>query len=78
MDDLGPCPFLRVPMAGGGERVLLSRLADGRVMCCLCMDYFERDALWVDEHGDRWDMCRECGEAEALLLGRKNTPDRNV
>lgn len=34
---------------------------DGMTMCCLCFDRFEQADLFVDEAGDRWDMCTECG-----------------
>jgi hypothetical protein len=45
----------------------LTRLTDGRVMCCLCFDYTAPDALWTDAAGQKWDMCQPCGEREAGL-----------
>lgn len=36
---------------------------DGLVMCCICFSRFEKSDLYVDAAGDRWDECRECGEA---------------
>ena len=35
------------------------------IYCPLCFrsDEYEH---WVDETGQKWDLCRECGEAEAL------------
>lgn len=54
--------FLRVELPGGGEHVFLARLADGRVMCCICFEYCTRDQLEpvADELGKVWDVCREC------------------
>jgi hypothetical protein len=54
--------FVREPLADGGERFLLTRLTDGRVMCCVCFEYFTRDRLEpvVDEPGKTWDVCRPC------------------
>jgi hypothetical protein len=42
----------------------LTRLTDGRVMCCICFEYTARDALWTDPAGQVWDMCRPCGDHE--------------
>jgi len=39
---------------------------DGKVMCQLCYDRFDMADLYVDEHGDRWDVCRACQENDAL------------
>jgi len=38
---------------------------DGRVMCCICFNRFTQDELYVDEAGDKWDECKECGESNA-------------
>lgn len=36
-------------------------------MCCICFEYFEPEALWVDpDDGQIYDMCVECGERERL------------
>lgn len=35
-----------------------------RKMCCLCFDFVPVDELFVDNAGDRWDMCRTCGQLE--------------
>jgi hypothetical protein len=37
----------------------LSRLDDGRIMCCICMEYKTRDELAdvESEPGRKWDVC---------------------
>jgi hypothetical protein len=47
-----------------GERHLTVACPDGLVMCCLCFHRFPQEKLWADATGQRWDICRECGEAE--------------
>jgi hypothetical protein len=42
----------------------LTRLTDGRVMCCICFEYTPRGDLWRDDKGGTWDMCRPCGDIE--------------
>jgi len=37
---------------------------DGQVMCCVCFSRFPVAELFTDGDGDRWDICRSCGEAE--------------
>lgn len=59
--------FLRVPAdVPGGFITLLSRLDDGRVMCCICMEYKTTDELAdVDgEPGRKWDVCIPCDARE--------------
>jgi hypothetical protein len=46
--------------------VSLSYPAPGIVLCCVCMEYFETAALYVDEAGDRWDVCDACGREQAF------------
>lgn len=66
----GPIEFLSVPLAGGGERVRLDRLADGRVMCQLCFGYFAvADLNPVD--GGVEDVCKPCAATEAEMVRRK-------
>lgn len=36
---------------------------DGKIMCCLCYDRFDKLDLYVDSEGSRWDMCSKCGVA---------------
>ncbi|MCR4340280.1 MAG: hypothetical protein NUW01_10395 [Gemmatimonadaceae bacterium] len=33
--------------------------------CCLCFETLTPDECWADESGDRWDMCRDCGERDS-------------
>lgn len=47
----------------------LSRLADGRVMCCLCFGYFTADGLNPVEGGVE-DVCIGCAKAEAADVRR--------
>jgi hypothetical protein len=58
--------FLHIPLADGGEWVSLSRLADGRVACCVCFEFCHRSELEpvVDEPGRVWDVCRTCAATE--------------
>lgn len=58
--------FVRVPLADGGEVTLLSRLTDGRIMCCICFEYRTREELdpVADEPGKVWDVCRACAIME--------------
>jgi hypothetical protein len=37
----------------------------GRVRCCLCFEAFDRDDLYVDPDGQRWDVCWGCRAAES-------------
>jgi hypothetical protein len=62
----GGADFLRIPLADGGEWVLLSRLTDGRVACCVCFKFCPRPELEpvADEPGRVWDVCRECAQSE--------------
>lgn len=39
--------------------VSLSRLPDGRVMCCICFEYRTVDELFTDAAGVTWDVCAE-------------------
>jgi hypothetical protein len=62
--------FLRVPLTDGGEWVLLDRLADGRVACCVCFKFCHRHELEpVAGELDRvWDVCRECAQSGGVDL----------
>lgn len=42
----------------------LTRLTDGRVMCCLCFEYTKPAELWTDSDGQTWDVCRPCNDRE--------------
>lgn len=33
-------------------------------MCCICFEWFTHDNLWVDEDGQKWDVCIDCGVKE--------------
>lgn len=39
---------------------------DGLVMCCICFSRFPVSDLFVDQDGDRWDVCAGCGAGENL------------
>ena len=58
-----PVDFLTVPLADGGTRTRLDRLTDGRIMCCLCFGYFDRDRLNPVEGGVE-DVCIPCARRE--------------
>lgn len=32
--------------------------------CCICFKTLVPEECWVDEKGQRWDICKECGEEE--------------
>ena len=45
---------------------------DGKVMCQLCFDRFDKDDLMVDEDGVKWDVCKTCRADELeMLRGRQ-------
>lgn len=46
-------------------RTLLTRLTDGRVMCCICFEYVTRDQLNELPGGRLEDRCRACALVEA-------------
>ena len=37
--------------------------------CCLCFKPLTEDECWADANGQKWDMCKECGEAEKIATG---------
>jgi hypothetical protein len=39
-------------------------------MCCLCFHCFPIEALWVDEQGQRWDICLNCKALDDALATR--------
>jgi hypothetical protein len=47
-----------------GQRHAGAVCPDGLVMCCICFSRFPPAGLYVDGHGDRWDICRACGRRE--------------
>jgi hypothetical protein len=60
--------FLRVPAdVPGGFITRIDRLDDGRVMCCICMEYKTTDELAPveGEPGRKWDVCIPCEADEA-------------
>lgn len=60
-----PVDFLTVEYADGRTWTRLSRLTDGRVMCCLCFDYCTRDQLSIDPaDGQLTDICNPCRTSE--------------
>lgn len=64
--------FLTVEHADGRTWTYLSRLADGRVMCCLCFDYCTRDQLSVDPaDGQVTDVCKPCTVADTEAANRR-------
>lgn len=38
--------------------VRLSDMVPGHKMCCICFEYIPYDDLWVDQDGQKWDMCK--------------------
>lgn len=65
-----PVDFLTVEYADGHTRTLLTRLTDGRVMCCLCFGYFTVDDLNPVEGGVE-DVCKPCAAREAEAANRR-------
>lgn len=61
-----PVDFVTADLPGGGTWTDLTRLTDGRVMCCLCFEYTPRDGLESDvEHpGCVTDVCKPCAARE--------------
>jgi hypothetical protein len=60
-----PAEFLVMNLDGGGHRVRLDRLADGRIMCQLCFGHFHiADLNPVD--GGVEDVCKPCARVEYL------------
>lgn len=35
--------------------------------CCSCFKTLTPQDCWVDEVGQKWDMCEECGDAEDVI-----------
>lgn len=56
--------FLTVPLTNGGTWTRLDRLADGRVMCCLCFEYCTREELNPLPGGGVEDVCKPCAANE--------------
>jgi hypothetical protein len=74
-DWLGPLDFLTV-QAHGFERTYLTRLTDGRVMCCLCFDWCTREQLAeTDEPGIVEDVCRRCRALEEQAAEERRVGD---
>jgi hypothetical protein len=71
MDETFGPDFLTVPMAGGRSRTLLTHLTDGRVMCCICFDYFRMDDLNPVGGGKVEDVCKQCAADEMQDAARK-------
>ncbi|CQR59202.1 hypothetical protein [Streptomyces leeuwenhoekii] len=62
----GHVDFQTMPLANGGTWTRLSRLTDGRVMCCLCFEYVTRDQLNPVDGGVE-DVCTTCARKEAAV-----------
>lgn len=45
---------------------------DGKVMCQLCFDRFEIDALSRDENGIPQDVCKVCAALETAHKGKQS------
>lgn len=54
-------PWVRVPTVFGSDRVDITRLKDGRVMCQLCFTYTRVEDLHQGADGQRSDVCAPCG-----------------
>lgn len=35
--------------------------------CCICFEDITEETAWQDEAGQKWDVCRPCGEKEAVV-----------
>lgn len=35
-----------------------------RLICQICTEWTSYDDLYVDSNGDKWDICKPCGEQE--------------
>lgn len=44
------------------QRHLGPECPDGTFMCAACFEKFAVTDAWQDGEGQRWDLCRECGE----------------
>jgi hypothetical protein len=66
-----PADFLKVPTADGGSRTLLTRLTDGRVMCCICFERFRMDELNPVGDGKVEDVCKQCAADEMEIAARR-------
>jgi hypothetical protein len=49
----------------------ITRLNDGRVMCCICFDYFTREELQEIEPGVVTDVCIPCWEEDHKAFLRR-------
>lgn len=39
-------------------------------LCAVCFEWFTHDQLWVDNDGDKWDVCFHCGEKEYYMTDK--------
>jgi hypothetical protein len=71
--------FERTELPDGTVRVNMSRLTDGRQMCCICFRYFERKDLAPVEHESGlcgcampcvWNVCKPCMKREKDAEGK--------
>lgn len=45
---------------------------DGKVMCCMCYERFDREDLAVDpKDGKKWDICKACQESEDRAINQR-------
>ena len=49
-----------------------SRTEDGRILCCMCFDYFPREELQEIEPGMVTDVCIPCWEEDQKAVARKH------
>jgi hypothetical protein len=42
----------------------LEDLYGDKTMCQLCFGGFWKNELWMDAHGDYWDVCKQCKAEE--------------
>lgn len=41
----------------------------GRIFCSICFESLPVEEAYMDDQGQRWDMCKECGEREVRDRG---------
>ena len=63
-------------LRGGGEVIDPVCLIHGKkwsehpfgrcLYCCVCFKELDPETCWVDDAGEKWDLCLECGNVGAV------------
>lgn len=48
----------------------IQTVTETHALCAICLQWFTHDQLWVDDEGNKWDMCFHCGEKEFYMTDK--------